>query len=759
MIAFVLGLAVLGVASGSMNDARPAAQDVETVKLATGGQRITKSVKVAPGTYEVPDTTGAGAVLIEGEGLTVDFGGATLSGAASGVAPDQFTGTGVVIRGKKITIRNLKVRGYKVGIHARECDGLTLEDTDISDNYRKRLLSTPEREDGSDWIFPHHNDGREWMTNYGAGLYVERAAGVTLRRIRARDGQNGIILDRVVDSAVYDNDCSFLSGWGLAMWRSSGNVIARNAFDFCVRGYSHGVYNRGQDSAGILMFEQNHRNLIAENSCTHGGDGFFGFGGRDALGETWLEREIERLRKEKGEAGATDAPPVPSEVIEGHRRLGNNDNLLFANDFSYAPAHGIEMTFSFGNKFINNRLVGNAICGVWGGYSQDTLIEGNTFEDNGEMGYGAERGGVNIEHGRGNRILNNTFNRNKCGVFLWDDDDAHLLRTPWAKANHVGSRDNVIALNTFADNDPAIQLRRTVNTQLAENKATGGRILDHDEGSDIRITAADALPAQPSIALAPLPGETRPVGARKHLAGRQHIVMTEWGPYDYEGCLLVPGTVAASGASAHVQVLGPKGAFRVQGVSGDVKATPSEGTLPGRIAIEAAREGFVPFKVSVEVKTGEDAGTTLTASGSLLNAKWTVSFFRWDPASDPRDSEDNWKKIVAQPPVETQALAGLDFKWHGGAVSEKVGQDHFATVARTTIELPASPSGKWRIRTVSDDGVRVFVDDKPVLSNWTWHGPTEDVVEFELAPGRHEFRVEHFEINGWAVLQFRLEPV
>ncbi|MCK6465482.1 MAG: right-handed parallel beta-helix repeat-containing protein [Phycisphaerae bacterium] len=759
MIAFVLGLAVLGVASGAANDARSAAQDVETAKLATAGQRITKSVKVAAGTYDVPDAAGTGAVLIEGEGLTVDFGGATLSGAASGVAPDQFTGTGVVIRGKKITIRNLKVRGYKVGIHARECDGLTIEDTDISDNYRKRLLSTPEREDGSDWIFPHHNDSREWMTNYGAGLYVERAAGVTLRRIRARDGQNGIILDRVVDSAVYDNDCSFLSGWGLAMWRSSGNVIARNAFDFCVRGYSHGVYNRGQDSAGILMFEQNHRNLIAENSCTHGGDGFFGFGGRDALGETWLEREIERLRKEKGEAGATDAPPVPSEVIEAHRRLGNNDNILIANDFSYAPAHGIEMTFSFGNKFINNRLVGNAICGVWGGYSQDTLIEGNTFEDNGEMGYGAERGGVNIEHGRGNRILNNTFNRNKCGVFLWDDDDAHLLRTPWAKANHAGSRDNVIALNTFTDNDPAIQLRRTVNTQLAENKATGGRILDHEEGSDLRITAADALPAQPSIALAPLPGETRPVGARKHLAGRQHIVMTEWGPYDYVGCLLVPGTVAASGASAHVQVLGPKGAFRVREVSGDVKASPSEGTLPGRIAIEAAREGFVPFKVSVEVKTGEDAGTTLTASGSLLNAKWTVNFFRWDPASDPRESEDHWKKIVAQPPAETQTLAGLDFKWHGGAVSEKVGQDHFATVARTTIELPASPSGKWRIRTVSDDGVRVFVDDKPVLSNWTWHGPTEDVVEVQLAPGRHEFRVEHFEINGWAVLQFRLEPV
>ena len=36
------------------------------------------------------------------------------------------------------------------------------------------------------------------------------------------------------------------------MWRSSATSFHRNAFDFCVRGYSHGVYNRGQDSAGIL---------------------------------------------------------------------------------------------------------------------------------------------------------------------------------------------------------------------------------------------------------------------------------------------------------------------------------------------------------------------------------------------------------------------------------------------------------------------------------------------------------------------------
>ena len=108
----------------------------------------------------------------------------------------------------------------------------------------------------------------DWKVRYDATaardafLEGERAR---IRRVRARNTQNGIMLDRVTNSKIYDNDCSVLSGWGLAMWRCSRNLVSRNAFDFCVRGYSHGVYNRGQDSAGIMMFEQNNDNIIAEN--------------------------------------------------------------------------------------------------------------------------------------------------------------------------------------------------------------------------------------------------------------------------------------------------------------------------------------------------------------------------------------------------------------------------------------------------------------------------------------------------------------
>ncbi|MCP4247590.1 MAG: right-handed parallel beta-helix repeat-containing protein, partial [bacterium] len=210
--------------------------------------RITADAVIRPGSYRTADAKDDGAVLIEGDEITVDFQGAELIGCKEGQAPDTYAGKGIVLRGKNITLKNAKVRGFKVGIWARTCPGLVVEDVDVSGNYQKRLLSTPAAEDGSDWLWPHRNDNNEWMTNYGGGLVIEDSEQVTLRRVRARNGQHGILLDRVNDSKVYDNDCSCLSGWGLAMWRSNRTVVTRNAFDFCIRGYSHGVYNRGQDS-------------------------------------------------------------------------------------------------------------------------------------------------------------------------------------------------------------------------------------------------------------------------------------------------------------------------------------------------------------------------------------------------------------------------------------------------------------------------------------------------------------------------------
>jgi len=705
---------------------RGAICQAQTIELRADDTRITASTTLERGTYRIIDANDDGAVQITGDAIVVDFQGAELVGCTDEQLPDAYAGTGIVIRGRKVTLRNVKVRGYKVGILASECPGLVIEDVDVSGNYQKHLLSTPEAEDGSDWIFGHQNDRREWIANYGAGLYVARSEGVTIRRVRARHGQNGICIDRVNDSRIYDCDCSFLSGWGLAMWRSNRNVITRNAFDFCVRGYSHGVYNRGQDSAGIFMFEQNCENVIAENSATHGGDCFFGFAGLEALGDN----------------------PPPSPDFD-YRRRGNNDNLLINNDFSYAPAHGIEMTFSFGNRFIGNRLVGNAICGVWGGYSQDTLIAGNTFENNGEMGYGLERGGVNIEHSVRNVITHNTFRNNRCGVHIWSNPNPDFQKKPWGKANPNDAKDNTISYNVFDGDRLALHLRNAPGTKLIGNKMINvEKEMDVDEISRPQVEEDKAQEWKPPSY--PVFGETRPVGARKELYGRHNIIMTEWGPYDFQSFVIYP-TQIHGGEKATAQVLGPSGAFKVTGVHGDVTVSPMEGKLPGSITVTARGKGVRPFTIEVDA-----GGKNLSAKGTLVSADWDVKFFRWRaPDEDPREHPDKWAALIAGPPAETKRFSSIDFKWGGGAPSDKIGPDHFGTVAIASLSVPA---GKYRIWTVSDDGIRVWIDEKKVIDDWTWHPPKENTATVDLEGGAHKVRIEHFEIDGFAQLQFRIEP-
>jgi hypothetical protein len=77
-------------------------------------------------------------------------------------------------------------------------------------------------------------------------------------------------------------------------------------------------------------------------------------------------------------------------------------------------------------------------------------------------------------------------------------------------------------------------------------------------------------------------------------------------------------------------------------------------------------------------------------------------------------------------------------------------------VARTRLPLT---QGTWDFTTLSDDGVRVTVDGKPVIENWTWHGPTRDTGQLTLETAQTvEIVVEHFQIDGYAVLDFSLEP-
>lgn len=706
-------------------------QPLPTVYVTSDGVRISEScvLVIGPDTI-IEDTSGNGVIQIVASDITVEFApGSHLRGSPHDRPPDEYRGYGIRIDGQSnVAIKGAQISGFWCGLWATRADGLTLDAIDASDNRRARLKSTPAAEDSGDWLFPHDNDQNQWLLRYGSAIYVEDSNRITVRNCKVHHGQNALCLDRVKDSRVYDNDFSFNSGWGIAMWRSSRNAITRNACDFCVRGYSHGVYNRGQDSAGILMFEQNNDNLIAENSATHSGDGLFGFAGKEALGMTG------------------DHPP------DWYRRRGNNRNLLIGNDFSYAPAHGIEMTFSFDNVFFGNRLVENAICGIWGGYSHDTLIARNHIEGNGEMPYGLERGGVNIEHGRNNRILDNVFKANRCGVHLWQNPKSDLADRPWGKANGIESKGNLVAGNRFIGDRLALHLRgpselilgRNSFEEVGERMTRDVEVVLHEDPN-----TGDTAIEEPQYAAY---GVTRPVGARRHLRGRHNIIMTEWGPWDHQSPLI--RRVRDDGDSTRYSLHNvPRSAtVTLEGPGVEGELSKPEGTY----TISATTPGVHPYRLRVQADDWERE-----VRGTLISTMWDVTFFKWTKATDPREDLETWRKLAQGETAVSGRVKQLVLKygWRGPSeldlsetiTAAKLGGDYFGMIARTRLPLPA---GTWQFTTLSDDGVRVTVDGEPVIENWTWHGPTRDTSTLTLPENRTvEIVVEHFEIDGYAVLE------
>jgi hypothetical protein len=83
-----------------------------------------------------------------------------------------------------------------------------------------------------------------------------------------------------------------------------------------------------------------------------------------------------------------------------------------------------------------------------------------------------------------------------------------------------------------------------------------------------------------------------------------------------------------------------------------------------------------------------------------------------------------------------------------------VGEGSFA--ARWTGRLDPPASGAYRITTVSDDGVRLWLDGRLVIENWTDHAPAEDHATVALEAGRPvDVRLEYYQGGGGATARLK----
>ena len=696
------------------------------------GMVITHSVRVAPGRYRLiaPTALDTAAIVIRGDDVTVDFAGAVLEGTDPAANPDRAAGVAIRIEGgHNVRVLNARVRGYKVGILARDVRDLTLQGNDLSYNWKPRLYSLVEHESLVDWLSFHHNEHDEWL-RYGAGIYLSSVTGGDIRDNRVQQGMNGLLMVRSDSVRITENDFSFDSGLGIGLYRSSDNVILHDRLDYDVRGYSNGFYRRGQDSAGLLIYEQSMRNVVAYNSVTHGGDGLFLWAGQSTL--------------DTGTGGA-------------------NDNLFFANDFSFAPANCMEATFSR-NTFVANRLEG-CEYGLWGGYSYDSKVVGNRFVRN--------RTGIGIEHGQTNLVAWNTFTGDSTAVHVWADS---IAASDWGYPKHhdTRSRDYQMEHNLFDGNRVAVRARNTTGLDVTRNVMTGvDSLAVLRDTSDTRVADNDTREAMAEDDPAPaLPAEYAHLAPRADSGGilpatapverrpRSSIVVDEWGPYDFRSPKLWPLDSVRS-VPLRLQMLGPPGAWHVVSRRGLAGISRTSGRVPDTISVTPGRTAGTDWELVVEYQGAATvsprgvhhaAGTPIRVAYARYEpaVRWTARLFAWSDSTDPRSQPDAFAALLRGAPLATLRLSRLDVEGYGRLIPG-VPAERFALEATGTVALTP---GTYTLRTISDDAMRVWVDGTLKIDQWK---PHESALGFAtIAGGRHDLRVLYYQIDGWQELRLQI---
>ena len=100
----------------------------------------------------------------------------------------------------------------------------------------------------------------------------------------------------------------------------------------------------------------------------------------------------------------------------------------------------------------------------------------------------------------------------------------------------------------------------------------------------------------------------------------------------------------------------------------------------------------------------------------------------------------------------TRTDSTVNFDWGTGSPDASIGVDTFSARWTGQVETPFSQT--YTFYTVSDDGVRLWVNGQLLIDNWTDHAPTENSGTITLSAGqRYNLQMDFYENGGGAVAQ------
>ena len=349
------------------------------------GTQVQGEVRVCPGRYRIADPGERGVIIAAASGTRIDLSGVVLESGDS--VPGRFVGMGVVSRDvDAVSIVGGTLRGYRFGIRLEGGKGHRVTGADLSGSRKDELRSTSESADTTDRLDVAK---AEVFLGYGGGLLLVRTTGASVTGVSARGAATGIGLVDTRESYVADNDVSGNAAWGIHLYRSARNVLARNRADHTVRC----IPPTDCRAAGILLREGSDSNTVTDNDLSASSTGLL----------------------------VTGQAPVTRASI---------GNLVYRNDASNAAGAGFSIAYVWNPTLFENRA-DSAEQGVRLDHVTGAVVRGNTV-------IGARDAAIAAEYGRDNSVEANALVDAPVGI---------RIGAPGARgARSVGYRidDNII---------------------------------------------------------------------------------------------------------------------------------------------------------------------------------------------------------------------------------------------------------------------------------------------------------------------------
>ncbi len=109
------------------------------------------------------------------------------------------------------------------------------------------------------------------------------------------------------------------------------------------------------------------------------------------------------------------------------------------------------------------------------------------------------------------------------------------------------------------------------------------------------------------------------------------------------------------------------------------------------------------------------------------------------------------KKLQGEP-TNVSKVDYIEFEWGQDPPEGSGGLEDYS--ARWTGKIHPASAGKYIFSAKSDDGIRVYLDDKLIMDDWSVHGPRPVHASADLEVRDYNIRIEYFQAKGGAMISF-----